>query len=221
MPPTARHRLGFLSACITLLPLLTHGQGTNSHAPPNTAHTKRIEGTVARIDGNELLLKVRGGTTETYQLSPDVRIARSRSAQMSDLTAGIFVGCINLYGQSEKKVAGECSILPDGLHALVENRDDAAAAQSGWVSGTITDVRDDAAVQAKGNGIWIQISDNGHAMTMAVTRVTRITILSAADASVLKPGMKVRGVSQQAVDGTEVVQTLTAVATPSRNRKVD
>ena len=89
------------------------------------------------------------------------------------------------------------------------------------MSGTITDVQDDTAVQGKGHGIWIRISDKGQVMTMAVMPVTRVTILAAADASILKPGMRVRGVSQQAVDGTEIVQTLTAVTTRSGNRKAD
>jgi hypothetical protein len=208
---TARYVLGLLSACATVLPLASHGQGTNSHAPPNTAHIKRIEGTVARVDRNELLLRVKGGTTETYQLSPAAQIARSRAAQMADLTTGKFVGCINLYGQSERKVAGECSILPDGLHGLVENRDDVASAESAWTSGTITAVRDDADAQAKGRSIWIQISGKDHTTAMAVTPVTRVTILSASEASTLRPGIKVQGVSQQAVDGTEVIQTLTVV----------
>ena len=206
-----RYLLGFLSVCVTTLPLVGHGQATNSHAPPNTAHTKRIQGTIARVDRNELLLKVKGGTTETYQLSPAVQIARSQAAQMADLTAGKFVGCINLYGQSDRKVAGECSILPDGLRGLVENRDDVASAESAWISGTITDVRDDTDAQAKGRSIWIQISGKDHATAMAVTPVTRVTILSASDASTLRPGTKVQGVSQQAVDGTEVIQTLTVV----------
>jgi hypothetical protein len=208
---TAPYILGFLSACVTLLPLAGYGQATNSHAPPNTAHTKRIEGTVARVDRNELLLKVKGGTTETYQLSPAVQIARSQAAQMADLTVGRFVGCINLYGQSDKKVAGECSILPDGLHGLVANRDDVASAESAWISGTITAVRDNADAQEKGRSIWIQISSKDHSTAMAVTPVTRVTILSAGDASTIRPGTKVQGVSQQAVDGTGVIQTLTVV----------
>jgi hypothetical protein len=208
---TPRYMLGFLGACVTLLPLASYGQATNSHAPPNTAQTKRIEGIVARVDRNELLLKVKGGTTETYQLSPALKIARSQAAPMADLTAGKFVGCINLYGQSDKKVAGECSILPDGLRGLVENRDDVASAESAWISGTISAVRDDADAPGKGRSIWIQISGKDHATTMAVTPVTRVTILSASDASALRPGVKVQGVSQLAVDGTGVIQTLTVV----------
>jgi len=211
MPLNLRWLQGVLCTAIGVLPLSAYGQATDSHAPPNTEHTKRIEGTITRLDGNELLLKAKGGTTETYQLSPAVQIARSRPGQMSDLTAGRFVGCINLYGQSERKVAGECSILPDGLRALVANHGDAVSAESSWISGTIHDVRDDADTQATGHRILISIADKDHATPMAVTPVTKITILSAGDASVLRRGVQVRGVSQQAVDGTQVIQTLTAI----------
>ncbi len=47
---------------------------------------------------------------------------------------------------------------------------------------------------------------------MAVTAVTKVRLLSPADGSALKPGAQVRGISQQAVDGTGVIQTLTVLA---------
>jgi len=72
-------------------------------------------------------------------------------------------------------------------------------------------VRQDADSPGTGRGIWIQISAKDQVTAMAVTPVTRVTILSAADASALRPGVKPQGVSQQAVDGTGVIQTLTVV----------
>jgi hypothetical protein len=48
---------------------------------------------------------------------------------------------------------------------------------------------------------------------MPVSSVTVITILSVGDTSALKSGVKVRGMSQQAVDGTGVIQWLTILAT--------
>jgi hypothetical protein len=212
LQPCARYVPIFLIAAITALPLSSHGQATDSHAPPNTSHTKRIEGTIVRVDGNELLLRVAGGTTETYQLSPAAQLARSRPDGMADLTTGTFVGCVNLYGQSDRKVASECSILPDGLHALVTHRADEPSAESSWISGTITDVRDATDAQAASHSIRIRITDRNQATDMLVTPVTKVTVLSSADASALQPGVKARAVSQQAVDGTGVIQTLTVVS---------
>ena len=210
---TARHILGFLGAWMTLLPLPSFGQTTASHAPPNTEYTKRIEGTVARVDENEFLLKAKGGTTETYQLSPSVRIVRSRPGQMSDLSPGKFVGCTNLYGESAKLVAGECHIFPDGMHGFGEVHGHAEPPTNSEINGTITDVRDDAgAAQGKVQRILLQISRPGGATAMPVSSVTKITVLSAGDASALKPGVKVRGLSQQAVDGTGVIQWLTVIS---------
>jgi hypothetical protein len=213
MRVTVRHVLGFLSVWITLLPLPSSGQTTDSHAPPNTEHTKRIEGTVARVDGSEFLLKAKGDTTETYQLSPAVQIVRSRPGQMSDLSPGKFVGCTNLYGESAKLVAGECHIFPDGMHGFAEAHDHAEPPTNSEINGTITGVRDDAgAAQGKGQRILIQISHPGGTTAMPVSSVTIITVLSAGDASALKRGVKVRGLSQQAVDGTEVIQWLTVIS---------
>jgi hypothetical protein len=210
---TQRYVLGFLIAWLTLLPLPGRGQTTASHAPPNTEHTKRIEGTVTRVDGSEFLLQAKGGTTETYQLSPSVQIVRSRPGRMSDLSVGKFVGCTNLYGQSTQKVlAGECHIFPEGMQGFAENHGDAESPANSEINGTITDVRDDAgAAQGKGQGILIQISRNG-STSMPVSSVTVITVLSVGDASGLKPGAKVRGLSQQAVDGTGVIQWINVLS---------
>jgi hypothetical protein len=206
MRMTGQCIVGFLSACSALLPLPGFAQMTQSHAPPNTGHTKRFEGTVARIDGNELLLTAKGGTTESYQLAPALQIIRSGPGQVSDLSSGKLVGCTNLYGQSEKMVAGEC-------HVFAENMRDPAA-DSSQINGMITDVRNDtSAVQGTGRRILIQISRKEGIVTMAASSVTVVTLLSPGDASALKPGAKVGGISQQAVDGTGVIQTITILST--------
>jgi hypothetical protein len=214
---TPRYVLGFLIACLTLLPLPGLGQTTASHAPPNTGHTKRIEGTIARVDGNEFLLQAKGGTTETYQLSPTAQIVRSRPGRMSDLSPGKFVGCTNLYGQSTQKVvAGECHIFPDRMQGFAQDHGDAESPANSETNGTITDVRNDAgAAQGKAQGTVIQISRKDGSTAMPVSSVTVITVLSIGDASALKPGAKVRGMSQQAVDGTGVIQWLTVLSADS------
>ena len=203
MRPTARQVLVILSAWIAVLPLPSLGQTAASHAPPNTPNIKKIEGTVARVDGNEFLLRVQGGITETYQLSPAVQIVRSRPGLMSDLSMGKFVGCTSVYDEGAKGLAGECHVFPDGMRGFAQP---IAVA----VNGTITDVRDDVGA-AKGNGprILIQISHQQGVTAMSVSSLTKITVLSAGDASALKPGVKVSGVSDQAADGTGVVQMLT------------
>ncbi len=183
MRPTARHLLVLLRAWIAFLPLPGVGQTAASHAPPNTPNIKKIEGTVARIDGNEFLLRVQGGTTETYQLSPAAQIVRSRPGLMSDLSIGKFVGCTSVYDEGGKGLAGECHVFPNGMHGFAQP---IAAA----INGTITDVHDDAsAVQGKGPRILIRISHQEGATAMSVSSLTKITVLSAGDASALQPGV--------------------------------
>jgi hypothetical protein len=212
MRVTVRHVLGSLSIGFILLPVSGFGQTTDSHAPPNTEHTKRIDGTVARVDGNEFLLKAKGGTTETYQLSPVVKVVRSHAGQISDLSKGRYVECTNLYGDSAKVVAGDCRIFPEGMHGFGTDRQDAGSAPSPEVGGTISDVRDDAGTpQGGGKRVMLQIAGDGGSTTMPVTQVTIISVLSAGDASALKAGVHVRGLSQQAADGTGVIQWLTVL----------
>ena len=135
---------GFLMVSAALLPPAGFAQATASHAPPNTPNTKHIEGTVTRVDGNELLLKVKGGTTETYQLAPSAQLGLARPAQMSDLSSGKSVSCTSIYSEGAKVLAGECRILPDGMHEFMKGHDTPDTSNTPTISGTITDVRDDA-----------------------------------------------------------------------------
>lgn len=208
----ARPMLGILAA-MALLPAAGHAQSTPSHAPPNTEHRKQIQGTVRRLDDNELLLAARGGTTETYQLSPAVQIVRSQPAQWADLQAGQFVTCMNLYGDSPRRVASDCHIFPADMHGFAKSPGDTDPPDPAEISGTVTDIRTAAAGTAgRGQRMLLQLTDRGPPVTLAVTPATVITRLSRGDASMLRPGAKLSGISQQAVDGTQVIQTLTVTS---------
>lgn len=213
MRPKARHVLSLLSVWITLLSPPSFGQATASHAPPNTPNTKRVEGTVARVDGNELLLKVKGGTTETYQLAPSAQLVLARPGQMSDLSSGKSAGCTSIFSQGDKVLAGECHIFSDGMHGIAERHGTTDASGTSTINGTIADVRDNVdAVKGKGPSILVQITSKKGTTTMTVSSLTEITVVRPADASALKPGAKVRAISEQAADGTGVIQVLTIMS---------
>jgi hypothetical protein len=216
MLPNMRSVSGLLSACIALLPLVSFGQTTPSHAPPNTPNIKRVEGTVARVDGNEFLLRVKGGTTETYQLSPGVQIVLARRGLMADLTPGKFVGCTGIYNDGTAELASECHVFSDGMHGFAPDHGPIQASSTPTIEGTITDVRTNlGADNEKGTHLLVQIGDQGGATTMKVSSLTEITVIKPGDASALKPGTKVRGITEQAVDGTGVIQMLTIMAAGS------
>jgi hypothetical protein len=192
-------------------------QTTPSHAPPNTANVKRIEGTVARLDGDELLLRVKGGTTETYQLAPAAKLIVARPGMMSDLSAGKFVRCTSIYSQGAKVLAGECEILKDSTLQIAESHDVPAHPGTPDYSGTITNVQDDgAADKGKDHHILVRIADPKGQTTMTVSGLTKISLIKAGDASALKLGASVHGISQQAADGTGVIQVLTIMSRNDR-----
>jgi hypothetical protein len=218
MRPNARQVLRLLSISIALLPLSSFGQATNSHAPPNTPNTKRIEGTVARIDGSELLLRVKGGTTETYQLAPSVQLLASRPGQMSDLRSGKSAECTSIYSQGDKVLAGECHIFPDGTHVFPQGHGTADASGTSTINGTIASVRDNVdADKAKGRSVLVEITSREGTTTMTVSSLTGITLVRPADASALMPGARVRGISEQAADGTGVIQSLSVLTSRGTN----
>jgi hypothetical protein len=203
-------RLVLLGACLGFLPTLSTAQMTASHAPPNTPNIKRIEGTVARVDGNELLLRVKGATTETYQLSPSARIMLSRPGLMTDLSPGRSAGCTSLYSDGATVLAGECHIFPDGMRGIAGGSGPVPASSTPTIDGTITEVRDAVGPdKANGRRLLVRIADPAGATTLTVSSLTEITIIKPGDPSAVKPGAKVRGISEQAADGTGVIQVLT------------
>jgi hypothetical protein len=211
---TRRRVLGFLGIWLTVISTMSAAQMTASHAPPNTPNSKHIEGAVARIDGNEILLRVKGGTTETYQLSPTVQIRLSRPASMTDLTSGGTVGCTSVYNDGAKVLASECHIFPDGMRGVAAGSSPTPASSTPTVEGTVTEVSEAAGVdEGEGRHILIRIADQGGTTTtMTISSLTEITIIRPGDASALKVGATVRGISQQAADGTGVIQVLTIMS---------
>jgi hypothetical protein len=202
-----------LSVCLALLPLVSIGQTAPSHAPPNTPNIKRIEGTVARVDGNEFLLRVKGGTTETYQLSPAVQIALSRPGLMTDLSLGESAGCTGIYNDGAAELASECHVFSEGMHGFAQGPGPSQSSSTPAIEGTITDVRANlSADNGKGTHLLVRIGDQERATTMKVSSLTEITVIQPGDPSALKTGAKVRGISEQAVDGTGVIQMLTIMA---------
>jgi hypothetical protein len=209
--------LGLLGACLALVPTIGAAQMTASHAPPNTPNVKRIDGTVARVDGNEILLRVKGGTTETYQLSPAVQIRLSRPAQMTDLSPGAAAGCTSVYNDGATVLASECHIFPEGMRGVATASSPTPASSTPTVEGTVTDVSEAVgAYKGKGRHLLIRIADpGGTTTTMTISSLTEITTVKPGDASALKVGARVRGISQQAADGTGVIQVLTIMSAGS------
>ena len=199
-----------------ILPPTSFGQITASHAPPNTANIKHIEGTVTRVDGSEFLLKVKGGTTETYQLSPSAQIVLSRPGLKSDLSSGQSVGCTTIFSQGDKVLAGECHVGPVGMPTFAQGKGATEYSNTPTIDGAITDVRDNVeAANHQNQSILLRIAYQGGATTVTVSPLTKISVVRPGDVSALKPGVKVHGISEQAADGTGVIQMLTIVTDAS------
>ena len=92
---------------------------------------------------------------------------------------------------------------------VAEGHGNTDSADRDTITGSITDIRDADPVQGQGKRPLVQIAHQGIATTMTVSDLTHITVIATADASALKPGVRMRGLSQQAADGTGVIQLLT------------
>jgi hypothetical protein len=184
-----------------------------SHAPPNTQNAKQIEGRIARVDRDEFLLTVKGGTTETYQLSPSAQLLRARRGSVTDLAVGRRVGCVAIQNPGGKLTATECRIYPDDLPGMLEGHNAMAAPITSMTTGHVTQISGDTkSSQHEPGTVSLQIGYSGGAQEIVVSPLTDIRLITPADRTAVRPGAHIRAISQQAVDGTGVVQTLSVLS---------
>ncbi len=223
-----RVRHGLLGVCVVVASLGRTVQADTAHAPPNTQNAKAIEGRIARVDHDEFMLAVRGGTTETYQLSPAAEITRSRRAHLAALKVGELVGCTAVENQDHQLVATECELLPPGLRERSEGHHALASPFTSTTVGHITEVSpgssgssndslsgpagDRTTRSGKPRTLLIRIGHAGGSEQILVSSLTDIRRLAPAVPAAIRPGARVRGLSQEAQDGTGVVQRLTVLS---------
>ncbi len=223
-----RARHGLLGVCVVAASFGRTVQADTAHAPPNTQNAKAIEGRIARIDHDEFMLAVKGGTTETYQLSPAAEITRSRRAHLDDLKLGELVGCTAVENQDRELVATECELLPSGLRDRPPGRHAVGSPLTSSITGNITQVDPGPARlpagsldgstatggtpnPARARTLLIRIGHPGGSEQLLVSSLTDIRRLASADPTAIRPGARVRGLSQEAQDGTGVVQRLSVL----------
>ncbi len=195
-----------LGAC-----MLLSGPGVFAQSASNNPlqGTTRFAGTVVRVDGKEFKLAGQGGTTATYQLADSARIMTLRQGTMADLGSGKFVGCTAV-SKGTALYATECHVFPENMRGTGEGHYPMGPAHTTMTNGNVTSMTNGQVVTATGSasGVTLEVSYKGGTQKIGVSPVTHITVITAGDPSLLKPGTKVMGAARTAPDGTELVQML-------------
>ena len=104
-----------IGAAFAAICLLAAAAASAQNAPPT-----RVRGTIASINGQDLVVKARDGANVTIKLAPDYAVTAVVKADMSDITVGKFVGIAALPQGSEPERALEVLIFPESARGSGE-----------------------------------------------------------------------------------------------------
>src|SRR4051794_18517734 len=104
-----------IGAAFAAICLLAAGTASAQNAPPT-----RVRGTIASINGQDLVVKSREGADVAIKLVPDYTVTAVVKADMSDITVGKFVGIAALPQGSAPERALEVLIFPESARGSGE-----------------------------------------------------------------------------------------------------
>jgi hypothetical protein len=156
-----------------------------------------VRGTVAKLDGQNLMLKTRDGSSVTVMLAPNFTVRALVKKKLSDIKAGDFVGTTSVPSKDGKLHAVEVHFFPANLNI--------PETQSPWdltPNATMTNAHVDGVAKAALGGV-LSINYKGSVAQVVVDKKTQIvgpspTPASAAD---LKPGRAVFILATKGADG--------------------
>jgi outer membrane lipoprotein SlyB len=104
-----------IGMALTMVGFLVASEASAQSAPPT-----RVRGSIASINGQDLVVKSRDGANVPIKLAPDYAVTAVVKADMSDITVGKFVGIAALPQGSEPERALEVLIFPEAARGSGE-----------------------------------------------------------------------------------------------------
>jgi hypothetical protein len=104
-----------IGAALAAMGLLAATAVSAQNAPP-----VRVRGTIASINGQDLTVTSRDGSTVAVKLAPDYMVTAVVKADMSDIAVGKFVGIAAMPQGSEPERALEVLIFPEAARGSGE-----------------------------------------------------------------------------------------------------
>jgi hypothetical protein len=173
------------------------GLALPAFAQAQQATRENVRGTIAKLDGRNLILKTRGGSSVTVMLTPNFTVRALMRKKLGDIKPGDFVGTTSVPGKDGKLHAVEVHFFPANLKI--------PETQLPWdsvPSATMTNAHVEGV--AKGaHGSVLSINYKGSIADVIVDKRTQIVGPSPKPASAadLKPGRAVFIIATKGGDG--------------------
>lgn len=178
-----RAMLGGLSALFALGALA-------QTAPPRAARTPPLNGTVEALSGQTLLLNTTEHGEVSVTLPAATRIIAQRSASLTEVKAGDFIGATAVQGADGQLRATEIHIFPESMRGTGEGHYPMGAPATTMTNGNVEAVTGSVAQsQGAGSGAkQLRISYKGGQSEVQVPRGVSVTLMSVADKTALQMG---------------------------------
>jgi hypothetical protein len=183
---------GALAALLALPALAQAPQGT----PTN------VRGTVAKLEGNTLLVKARRGGTERVALAPGFGVLGVVKLKLSDIKSGDFVGVAAAPGKDGKLHAQEVLVFPEAARGTGEGHYpwDLRGKGDTMTNATVN------GVVSRTHGRMLKLAYKGGEQEIAVSGRTPVVTFKPAEMALLKPGAAVFLRALKQPDGSLVAQ---------------
>jgi hypothetical protein len=147
--------------------------------------TVRIRGTIAKVDGNSVVVKPADGNDVTLRLTPDARIVGVAKASLADIAPGSFVGSAAMPQPDGSQKALEVHIFAESQRGTGEGHRPYTVPNSTMTNGTVGDM-----VTATDGGT-LTVKYNGGEKKIVVPPNVPIVRYEVGDRGDLKPGVHV------------------------------
>jgi hypothetical protein len=167
------------------------------------ADLKRFSGTVESVSGSAVKVKTAETTVIDLRLTPSTRLMTRRPASMADIGTNTFVGCTAVEQPSGELNATECHIFPESMRGAGEGHNPMNAPATTMTNGSVTTMTNGSvrAADGKANSTVLKVAYKEGAKDIHVTPTTELSLITAVDAAMIKPGVKVSGGARAAADG--------------------
>ena len=183
---------------VTALPAL-------AQTAPTDGTPTRIRGTVAKLDGQTLLMKSREGQELTIALAPNFAVLGVVKRDLSDIKAGDYVASTSVKGTDGKLHAVE-------VHIFMESQRGTGEGQIPWdlVPDSLMTNATVSGISEGTQGHTLKVAYKGGESEVIVGPDTPIVTYVPADPSLLKPGAAVFLIALKKPDGSLSAARVTA-----------
>ena len=178
---------------------------TLSSASLADAAPVHIRGSIATVDGSDVMITANDGKAVKLTLGPDWKIGGVAPASMADIKPGVFIGTANQEG-ADGNTALEVVVFPEAMRGTGEGN-------YGWdlkPKSSMTNATVDNAVTGV-DGRTVTLKYKGGEKTVKIGSGTPIVTIVPATKDDLKPGAKVFVAGEASDDGTMLTKGRIAV----------